>query len=348
MTRELSFGIGLPPTGPLNEVLHTATEVEELGFDFLWLNDDRLGRDPFALLAAIAQRTERIRLGPGVTNPYSRHAALIATSMATLDELSGGRAVLGLGAGGTNHSALGIRRTAPTKALREAVEVIRGLLTGAHVTVEGRVVTAHDASLDFEPHRDRLPIYIGARGPRVLQLAGEIADGTIVGNVATEEGWSYAKRQLDRGAARAGGRRLEELELVAWLYGCVCNDESAALEAIRPMVATSLATSRPILDALGIDMPSAFAREMEAREWSMSWEVVAEASAHVPDEIVRCFGLAGNPAECRDRLAKLLRKFPEISQVVLVPFAPAEGSVDGTIRRFMSEVAGGLVAATRV
>jgi 5,10-methylenetetrahydromethanopterin reductase len=338
LTGAPEYGVGLPASRPAGELLELAVEAERLGYRWVWVNDDRLERDPFTLLAAMAQRTERVQLGPGVTNPYSRHPALVATAMATLDELSGGRAVLGLGAGGTNHRALAIERTAPVDALRDAIELLRALWAGASVTVEGRVVRARDAQLDFEAPRAGLPVYVGARGPRVLELAGELADGVIVGNVATQQGWDYALSHIEAGALRAG-RRLDDLRLTAWLYTCIDDDEERALDAIRPMAATSLVTSRPVLDELGIEMPAAFASAMEDRGWSLGREAVTEAGMLLPAELVRRFGLAGTPEACRAALGGLLDVFPQIAQVTIVPFAPAAGSVAAIVRRFIHEVA---------
>jgi 5,10-methylenetetrahydromethanopterin reductase len=335
---EVEYGVGLPPTSPVADLVAVAEEVERVGYRYLWVNDERLERDAFTVLAAMAQRTERIRIGPGVTNPYSRHPALIATATATLDELSGGRAVLGLGAGGTNHRALGIERRAPVGALRDSVELIRALWSGTTTTVEGDVVRARDAKLDFGAPRPRVPIYIGGRGPRVLELAGEIADGVIVGNVATREGWTYALDRVAAGAARAG-RAVGEIRLTAWLYACVADDEDDALDAIRPMAATSLVTSRPVLGELGIELPDDFRARMEARGWSLEHETVAEAGATLPAELVHRFGIAGTPSSCRTRLARLLEAFPQISQVAIVPFAPSGGAVLHTLTRFIDEVA---------
>jgi 5,10-methylenetetrahydromethanopterin reductase len=335
---EVDYGVGLPPSGPVADLVALAEEVERLGYHYLWVNDERLERDPFTVLAAIAQRTERIQIGPGVTNPYSRHPALIATAMATLDELSGGRAVLGLGAGGTNHRALGIERESPVTALRQGIELIRGLWAGSTMSIAGSVVRAREARLDFPAPRAGIPIYIGGRGPRVLGLAGELADGVIVGNVATREGWSYALDRIAAGASRAG-RDVSEIRLTAWLYACLADDAEDALNAIRPMAATSLVTSRPVLGELGIEMPEDFRARMEARGWSLDREAVADAGATLPAELVGRFGIAGAPEACRRRLRQLLEAFPQISQVVIVPFAPSGGTVLGTLRRFIDEVA---------
>jgi 5,10-methylenetetrahydromethanopterin reductase len=338
MSVDVEYALGLPPIAPAAELLELAVEAEQLGYRWLWINDERLERDAFTLLAAVAERTRRIRLGPGVTNPYSRHPALIATAMATLDELSGGRAVLGLGAGGTNHRALAVTRTAPAAAVAEAIELIRRLWAGESATVEGRVVRARDARLDFAPARARLPIYVGARGPRMLELAGAVGDGVIVGNVATPEGWRYALERIETGARRAG-RALEEIGLTAWLYACVDDDEEAALDAIRPMAATSLVTSRPVLGRLGIEMPPEFERLLAARDWSLARDDVTEAGRLLSPELIRRFGLAGTPETCRARLRELLEAVPQIAQVAIVPFSARRGGVERTVRRFIGEVA---------
>jgi 5,10-methylenetetrahydromethanopterin reductase len=235
---------------------------------------------------------------------------------------------------------LGVDRTAPARALREAVGVIRGLVAGSEQTLEGRVVRVRGARLDFEPPRAAVPILLGARGPRILEVAGEVADGVIVGNVATVEGWRLALRHVSAGARRAG--RPREVPLVAWLYCSLAQDPRAALDAARPMAATSLVTSRPVLPELGVDLPPAFAEAMEAVGWSLRRDAVLRASGAVPDEAVRWFALAGRPEECGERLAALLREVPGISQVAVVPLPTPGQGVDQVVRQFAEEVAAGL------
>ncbi|MGQ0570151.1 MAG: LLM class flavin-dependent oxidoreductase [Armatimonadota bacterium] len=333
----VKLGVGLPLEAPVSTLVEMAREMEGLGYDYLWGNDERLERDVYSVLSVIARETRRLRLGPGVTNPYSRHPALTAAALATLDEVSDGRAVLGLGAGGTNHAVLGIRREHPATAIREAIGVIRTLLAGGEITLEGRVVRVHHGRLDFQPPRGSVPIYIGGRGPRILELAGEVADGVIVGNVSTAEGWRYAMECVTAGVRRAG-RRLQDVECVAWLYTSIADEGADAVDAIRPMVATSLVTSRPILDRLGVTMPPRFAAVMSAQGWSLSRTSVTRAAEEVPDDVAQRFGLAGTSAECAGQLHELLRAFPQISQVVIVPFGPRGRGPRGVIRRFIEEV----------
>lgn len=337
---ELAYGVGLPLDVPVEQVVGVAREAERLGYAFTWINDDRLLRDVYIALAAVAGATSRVRIGPGVTNPYTRHPVLTAAAVATLDELSGGRAVLGLGAGGTNHAPLGIRRDRPAIAMREAIAIVRGLLSGEPVTVEGGVIEAHSALLDFAAPRSDVPIYVGARGPRLLELAGELADGVIVGNVATVEGWRYAAEHVHAGALRVG-RDPGELTWVAWLYTCVADDGDSARDAIRPMVATSLVTSRAVLAELGVTMPERFAAVMEELGWSLSPAAVTRAGAEIPAQVLGQFGVAGTPQECRSHLARLVGELPQLSQVTIVPAPTRDQTTAEVVRRFIEEVAPG-------
>jgi 5,10-methylenetetrahydromethanopterin reductase len=334
----VTFGVALPLEEPVPALVALAREVEALGYDTLWGNDERLQRDVYSVLAVIASHTSRLRLGPGVTNPYSRHPALTAVALGTLDEVAAGRAVLGMGAGGTNHRALGIARQQPARALREAIGLIRAMLRGEAVTIDGRLVRAREARLDFTPPRRDVPIHVGARGPLILRMAGELADGVIAGGIGTVEGWRYILAEVGRGAA-AAKRPLADLRFAAWLYTAIADDPDAAVDAIRPMVATSLATSRPVLDQLGIEMPKDYARIMEGQGWDLSVASVHRAAPAVPSEIAARFGLAGTPDQCAERLDALLRAVPEIAQVNVVPFAPAGQTRLGVLRRFMEAVA---------
>lgn len=333
----VEIGIALPLREPIDQILDTAGLAEQLGYHSIWATDDRLQKDVFSVLAVLARSTRRVRIGPGVTNPYSRHPAMIAAAVATLDELSGGRAVLGLGAGGTNHRALGIRRDAPAVAVREAIGLIRALLAGDEVSVAGRFVQATGARLDFAPMRATVPIYVGARGPRMLELAGELADGVIVGNVATTEGWRYALEHITTGAERAR-RRPGDVRLVAWVYFAVADADRDALDAVRPMVATSLVTSRAILPELGVELPPGFAEAMERTGWSLEADAVAAVGRTVPAETIARFAVAGTPARCAQRFQELLDACPLIGEVVIVPAPAADQDRAEVIRRCMLEV----------
>src|SRR5439155_5162777 len=135
------------------------------------------------------------------------------------------------------------------------------------------------------------------------------ADGVILGNVATAEGWRYAVERVSAGAERAGRPR-DDLRLVAWLYCALADDGAAAVDAVRPMVATSLVTSRPILDRLGIEMPPRFAAIIESSGWSLGRQALIRAAEAVPDDIVHRFALTGDSAACQTRSQALLEAVP--------------------------------------
>ena len=181
--RTARFGAGLlghtSAANGLDRVLEAAAVCEQAGMDSFWVADQRWMRDVYVTLGALAASTHRIQLGTRVTDPYIRHPALTAVALATLDEASGGRAVLGMGAGGSGFAQLGLRREHPATAIREAVALIRQLWRGQQAEFHGQLIDWAGGGLEFRCRPD-IPVVIAARGPRLLELAGEIADGAIV------------------------------------------------------------------------------------------------------------------------------------------------------------------------
>ena len=157
MTRTLGLLLTAEYTVP--ELIKLGQLGESLGYDTLWYTDLRLAPDCYLGLSVLAAHTERVRLGPCVSDPYTRHPAITASAIATLDELCGGRAVLGLGIGGQGFGELGLENNLPVAALREAVSVVRGLLGGETVNVQGKVVTLNQGRFSFTPVREHIPIY---------------------------------------------------------------------------------------------------------------------------------------------------------------------------------------------
>src|SRR5262249_4537098 len=146
-----------------HEVAELAVRAEALGYDDVWLADERFFREVYATLAVVAQRTTRVRLGPCVTDPFTRHPALTAMAIATLAEIAGGRAELGMGAGVSGLRELGIDGARSATAIHEAIALVRELLAGETVTVKGQRVSFHDGRLDFTPLRADVPIYVASQ-----------------------------------------------------------------------------------------------------------------------------------------------------------------------------------------
>jgi 5,10-methylenetetrahydromethanopterin reductase len=168
------------PAVPAGELVDAIVAADELGLDEVWLADEGVMREPMVVLGAAATRTTRIRLATGITSPYLRHPGAIAASIATLDELSGGRAVLGLGVGG--HLSLdpfGITAERPVARLREAITVARGVLGGR--SVDGYAPPDH--AMPARP----VPIWVGARGPQLVRTAARHADGLFLSGCTPDE-----------------------------------------------------------------------------------------------------------------------------------------------------------------
>lgn len=306
------------------ELAARAREYEDLGFTAIWVPDERLLRNVYVSLATIATATRRVTLGPAVTNPYTRHPAHSATAIATIDELSGGRATLAFGAGG-GLGAYGIERHKPVTALREAIDIAHLLFTGETVDYPGEIFRLHRTQIDFAPVRP-IPVYLAARGPRLLELAGERADGAIVGGFASPAGLGYALDLIDRGRQRAG-RPAGSVDIMSWIYVSVDDDPNRARVAVSKIVLASLITSKPILDRIGIKVPAALRDHLDEHGWAYPKESPAEAARLLPDEIVDAFAVHGTPAEVRERL-RAIREFG-IDHISLVLFpTPGQGCPD--------------------
>lgn len=329
----MRFGFGAVIDVPLRDLGHRAELIERLGFDRFWLPDERLTRNVYAGLTVTALHTKKLQMGIAVTNPYTRNVALTAAAAATVDEVSGGRLALGLGAGG-GLGHYGIERTRPAVAVREAVNVIRELLAGKAVTFDGSHLRMNDARLDFAAARP-IPIYIAARGPKLLELAGEIADGAIIGGFASDEGIEHAKAAIGRGLKRAG-RDWADIDLVAWLYTSVADDRAAARRAVSRLVTTSLVTSKAILPTIGVQIPAPLRDCLEASGWTVSAKAIDGCSQFLSDEVLDAFSVAGTPEACARKLVRVARH--GVNEMAFVSLPAAGDSPERLAERIASEV----------
>ncbi|MDR7420574.1 MAG: LLM class flavin-dependent oxidoreductase [Armatimonadota bacterium] len=311
------------------------TASEALGFDGLWLADEKFYRDPFVGLTVAAHHTRRLRLATCVTEPYTRHPALLAMAIASLDEVSGGRAILGIGAGGSGFPAMGVRRARPSRTIAEAVTLIRHLLRGAPVTFEGQTVTFRGGRLHF-PARPNLPIYVAARARAMLATAGEVGDGVIIAPYASSRGLRFALAHVAEGARRAG-RSLAALDVVARVDVCIADDGAAARQAVKSAIALPLWISYPNLDylePLDIPPPPAALLDIIRRR---QYDLIPQAAAHVPDVYVQHLAVAGTPSQVAAQVAEIVGT--GVTHLIVRPVALAGGDAVGVLRRFIEEVA---------
>jgi 5,10-methylenetetrahydromethanopterin reductase len=215
------------------DVLELAQQAEASGFESVWLNED-IGRDSIAMLSAIATATKTIGVGTAIINVYTRSAFQIAMAAATLDELSHRRARLGLSVGHHpwNDLAHGIPLEAPLARLREYVQFIRKALTGTPFTYDGKFFTGVNSKLGIDRPRADLPIYVGATRPRMVALAGEVADGLLTNVVSPYYIGNFSAQQF-HDAARKAGRDASRLELTAIATCCAHEDRATALGHAR-------------------------------------------------------------------------------------------------------------------
>jgi 5,10-methylenetetrahydromethanopterin reductase len=331
------FSLALPLDAPVDVIGARARAAEQLGFDRVWLPDERLRRSVYVALTACALKTETLGLGVGVTNPYTRHPAVTAASIASLEELRPGNVVLGLGAGG-ELSHLGLSTPRPRTAVREAVETVRRLTGGGDAHERDAEPVGHRLEFGESP----TPIYVASRGPRLLELAGELADGVMIGGFATLPGFRFALRHVERGISEAG-RQSSDVRRLAWLYTSLDEDPERARAAVRPIVLASMMTSRNVLGEIGVELPQRLREELDRKGWKLSQRDLVEASGQLDETTVTAFSLAGDAAECAERLAGLVAE--GIDEVAFVCFPPTGTSVVELSERIMSDLVPAALAA---
>ena len=192
--------LGAEPSARFLEQVRLA---ERLGFHAFFHNDKKWAQDVYVRLGAATQVSSRIGLGISATDPYTRHPALTAQATASIAEMAPGRFRVIIGSGSHFESLPGTDPVKPVTALREAIGLMRKLWAGERVTLDGEVIKFKDGALDAKP--SAVPqIYIASRGPMILKLAGEIADGAMIGSFATPAGIAYAKSHIEKGLKAAG------------------------------------------------------------------------------------------------------------------------------------------------
>jgi 5,10-methylenetetrahydromethanopterin reductase len=312
---------------------------ERLGYDSYWVADQRWMRDVWISLAATAERTSTIKLGTRVTDPYVRHPALTAVAIASLDELSGGRAILGLGAGGSGFAQMGIERKRPVVALREMIELVRKLLAGGEVEYAGEIVSFKRGGLEFEARPD-IPTVIVARGPRILELGGRMAEGVMIASMASPEAIRWAMGHVEAGLAGTG-RSKDDIELSSMLYTSISDDGPRARYIVRRGITAALIGSFPNFDFLtvsGLTVPPDLWKILEAGEHDYP-----KIMAAIPDEFVDHLGLAGTPEQCAAQIERIAAV--GIDEIVLAPLPVDETNVESVIEPFAREVIPRLRAA---
>ena len=289
--------------------------AEAKGFGAVWQADSRLVRDCMIPMAAWAATTERIKIGSGVVDCWSRNPARLAASFSTLDDLAPGRVVLGIGAWWDPLAAkVGIARNRPITVMREIVESVRALLRcDGPVTYNGTYVHFDGVELDYV-HDDRrpkdVPIYIGATGMQMMELTGQIADGAVLNYLVSPAYNLQAMDALERGARKAGrsATDLDRPQLVVCSMSPTNDaaDRKHALDNARLLVTQYLGQQPHIMKASGV--PESLLEDIgNVLTWPATHDQVVAASKLVPDDIVQMITASGTADECREQVAAYVR-----------------------------------------
>jgi 5,10-methylenetetrahydromethanopterin reductase len=291
---------------PIREGMEHARYAEARGFEAVWQAESRLVREATVPMAAFASVTERIKVGSGVADCWSRNPARLAATFATLDDLAPGRILLGLGAWWDPLAAkVGIQRARPLTVMREVVTAVRALLHNETVTMHGDHVHLDGVELDYVYQERRpkdVPIYIGATGMRMMELTGEIADGVVLNYLVSPTYNEEAMEHLAIGAARAG-RTVDDLDRPQLVVCSVDEDRGAGLDGARLLVTQYLGQQPHIMKASGVssDLLDEIARVIT---WPATHDQVVAASRLVPDDVVQMICAAGSPDEVRVKVAE--------------------------------------------
>ena len=305
--------IELTPEHPIAEVTDFAVTAETVGFDTVFAACHYFNRDPFVALSRIAAATDDVALGPAAANPYETHPVPLASRVATIQEVSDGRAVMGIGPGDRSTlSALGVDREKPLRRVLESFKVAQDLWDGEAVDADG-TFRADGAELEYDVP-GTVPVYVGAQGPHMIRMSAKHADGVLY-NGSHPRDFEWAADQVEQGLADRPTER-GEFDFAAYASVSVAEDGEAAREAARPPVAFIVGgAAPPVLDRHDIDHERAEAvgSAIEAGEFT-------EAFGLVTAEMLEAFSIAGTPDAVEEQMAAVLEYAD--SFVVGAPLGP--------------------------
>lgn len=312
---------------PLELELRMARLAEQNGFSAVWQGESRMARDSIVSIAAIAAVTSRVEVGTGVLHTWTRNVATLATTFSTLSELTNRKTVLGIGAlWEPMASKIGVERKTPLKAVREYVEVLKQLFKGEEVTYLGDHVKVNGIRL--EKATKYIPVHIGATGFKMIEVAGEVADGVVLNYLVTPQYNDEAMKHLAAGASKSG-RRLDEIERPQLIAVVINKDEEAAIKKGKHIIADYIGQEPHLMKASGVDQSLIDACQRIMGAWPPRPGSIDEAAKLVPDREVKRLLVAGTPESCRMRV----KEFVEHG-CTLPLLCPTGGNVELMIKTF--------------
>ena len=326
-------GFGVWSNMPIGDAMACVKEAEKQGFESTWVVESSLtpGKDAVSYLGALAVSTKHIRLATGAINIFSRSATLIASTMATLDEMSKGRMILGIG---TGHDVVtgyhSIRFQDPLNRILEYVEVFRQLVRGGTVNYKGNYIQIENLKLNLQPYREKIPVYVATVGRRLARIAGEVADGVLF--VLTSPSRVGELTESVREGARDAGRAMDDVDVACYLPTFAMEDTETALRVARQTVAGYARSKfyRRLYAKMGYGK--------EAQQLAEAWAKAGmqEAVSTVPERMARELVLVGTLDECKRRLAEYRRLGVKLP--VIQPYYTL-GDLNSNVRRCIERFA---------
>ena len=293
---------------PLQEGIELAKYAEAQGFEAVWQAESRLVRDAIVPMAAFAAHTTTLKVASGVINNWTRNIGLLAATFLTLDDLAPDRIICGIGAWWDPlASKVGIERRKPLLAMRETITVLRRLLNMENVTFHGEFHHVDGIQLDVVHGRTtprNVPIYIGATGMKMMELAGEIADGVCLNYLVHPKYNAEAMDALERGAKRAG-RSLDDIDRPQLVICSVDHDRKKALDAARKMMTQYLGQQPHLMKASGVSQ-ELLDEIHQVLTWPATEEEIEKAMHLVPDDVVQMCTASGSPAEVKAKVREYI------------------------------------------
>jgi 5,10-methylenetetrahydromethanopterin reductase len=296
------FGIEFVPVEVYWKTTFYAIQAEKLGYDSIWITDHFNNRNVYVTLSYISNYTTDIHLGPGVTNPYLIHPVVTAQSVASLNEVAPSRVHCGIGAGDKTTLELAkVELKNPITTVKEAVEIIRHQLSREKEGYRGKIFQLTPGSrLNFKVNNE-IPIYIGAQGPMMLELTGEIADGALI-NASHPDDIREAIDLVKKGLKKANRRR-EEIDIAVFTSFSIAEKEELAKKSAAPAIAYIVAGSNTaILEKHGISLIKAgkIKEALVNRRWD-------EAFSAVNERMINAFSISGTPEQCLEKIDNLFK-----------------------------------------
>lgn len=317
---DINFGINIGMNVSFEEAVKMGKILEENKFNSFWIADIGFGRDSFVTITHLLRETKKLKVGPGVVNPFTRHPLTVGIALASLNEIAPKRVVAAIGSGDIHIFELfGLERPRPVVAVREAYTIIKKLLNNEEVNFHGEIFNVHNAKLFFK-NKSRIPIYIAGKGKKMLRLAGEMGDGVYLDAVPIELMPQVHRFILE--GAEEGNNNLENYKFVNVITLSIDEDRNIAYEKAKKGVVYAVASLHKYqIKHLGID-------EHKIKEIRDSFPNVDQASKLLDDRIIKYFSISGTPEDC-------IRKIRYYTKVGINEFAfimPREVAFEKNIR----------------